>query len=247
MVQYSICLPIGQEGDGPVADGESAGGMDARRTRAQTFRDHPRPQVCMALIESGTLPTLEGERVRLRWLSDADVPALFAIFGDPTVTRYWSTPALRDEAAAAELLGQIHDNVRTGKGFQWGIVLRGHDTVIGTCTLYNPDFNNQRTELGFALARAQWGKGLATEAIRVVLAYAFDVLGFRRIEADVDPRNDASLRVLEGVGFIREGFLRERYNVDGEIQDSVYLGLLRSDWTGARGGAQATMQGDTRR
>ena len=190
----------------------------------------------MSHSDRQTLPTLEGERISLRWLTEADVPALFAIFGDPEVTRYWATPALRDEAAAAELLAEIHENVRIRKGFQWGIARRADGVVIGTCTLYQPDFANQRCEIGFALARDSWGRGYASEALRLALAHAFDVLGFRRIEADVDPRNDASLRVLEGLGFVREGYLRERYNVNGEIQDSVYLGLLRGDWTGAGAG-----------
>lgn len=189
----------------------------------------------MTQPDSQSLPTLEGERIRLRCLTDADVPALFAVFGDPEVTRYWATPALRDRAAAGELLAEIRENVRIRKGFQWGIARRADDEVIGTCTLYHPDFAHQRSEIGFALARASWGHGYASEAVRLALAYAFDVLGFRRIEADVDPRNGASLRALERLGFVREGYLRERYNVEGEIQDSVYLGLLRREWAGGGG------------
>jgi RimJ/RimL family protein N-acetyltransferase len=191
----------------------------------------------MSVTTTPALPTLEGERVRLRWLTDADVPALFAIFGDAEVTRYWSTPALPDESAAASLLAEIHDNVRVRRGFQWGIALRTDDAIIGTCTLYHPDFTHQRCEIGFALARAQWGRGYAAEAIRLALTHAFDELGFRRIEADVDPRNHSSLRTLERLGFVREGYLRERYNVNGEIQDSVYLGLLRSEWSGGAAGS----------
>ena len=188
----------------------------------------------MASLE---LPTLEGDRIRLRPPTEADIPALFAVFGDAEVTRYWATPALRDESAAAELLAEIHENVRVRRGFQWGIARRPDDSLIGTCTLYQPDFTHQRCELGFALGRAHWGKGYATDAIRLALDHAFGPLGFRRIEADVDPRNHASLRTLERLGFVREGYLRERYNVDGEIQDSVYLGLLRSDWAGGAAGA----------
>ena len=206
--------------------------MDGRCAVAQTSASLHRRAMTTPPIPQ-VLPTLAGGRIRLRWLTQADVPALFAIFGDPDVTRYWATPALRDEDAAAELLAEIHENVRIRKGFQWGIARLTDDRVIGTTTLYAPDFTNQRCEIGFALARECWGKGYASEALRLVLAYAFDVLGFRRIEADVDPRNSSSLRALERLGFVREGYLRERYNVNGEIQDSVYLGLLRSDWTGA--------------
>ena len=181
-------------------------------------------------MDTTSLPTLEGQTIRLRWLTGADVPALHAIFSDPEVTRYWATPPLASEDAAAALLAEIHENVRIRKGFQWGIARRDDDGVIGTCTLYQPDFRHQRCEIGFALARAHWGKGHATEALGLAIPFAFEVLQFRRIEADVDPRNAASLRSLERLGFVREGYLRERYNVNGEIQDSVYLGLLRSEW-----------------
>ena len=176
------------------------------------------------------LPTLDGERVRLRWLTERDVPALFAVFGDPAVTRYWSTPALPDEAAAAGLLADIHARFHARTSFQWGIARRDDDVVVGTVSLYRPDFAHRRSEIGFALGRDHWGRGYASDAIRLAIGYAFDVLRFRRIEADVDPRNDASLRALERAGFRREGYLRERYEVDGEIQDSVYLGLLRAEW-----------------
>jgi RimJ/RimL family protein N-acetyltransferase len=60
--------------------------------------------------------------------------------------------------------------------------------------------------------------------------HAFGTLGLHRVEADVDPRNDASLRLVERLGFRREGHLRERYFVAGEIQDSVIYGLLAPDW-----------------
>lgn len=176
------------------------------------------------------LPTLDGERVRLRWLSDRDVPALFAVFGDPAVTRYWSAPALRDEGAAAELLAQIHAHFRDRTSFQWGIARRDDDELLGTCSLFRPNFEHRRSELGFALGQAHWGRGYASEAIRLAIAYAFDVLRFGRLEADVDPRNLPSLRALESLAFRREGYLRERYHVNGEVQDSVLLGLLATEW-----------------
>ena len=68
--------------------------------------------------------------------------------------------------------------------------------------------------------------------------YAFEVLNFHRIEADVDPRNDASVRTLERLGFQREGYLRERWQVNGEIQDAFFYGLLRPDWETRQGAAK---------
>jgi RimJ/RimL family protein N-acetyltransferase len=183
---------------------------------------------------SPTLPTLDGERVRLRPISAGDVPALFAVFGDAAVTRYWSTPALRNEAEASELLVQIDAKIRARFSFQWGIASRDDDALLGTCSIYRPDFEHLRSEIGFALGRVHWGRGYASEAIRLAIACAFDVLGLERLEADVDPRNDASLRALERLGFRREGYLRDRYRLNGEVQDSVILGLLRREWRAPR-------------
>ena len=67
------------------------------------------------------------------------------------------------------------------------------------------------------------------------MRFAFEELGLRRIEADVDPRNEASIRLLERLGFQREGYLRERWLVDQEINDTVFYGLLRREWLGATG------------
>ena len=71
---------------------------------------------------------------------------------------------------------------------------------------------------------------MMSEALTALLEFAFGVLGLERIEADADPRNERSLRLLERQGFRREGYLRERYHLEGEIQDAVFLGLLRREW-----------------
>ena len=72
-----------------------------------------------------------------------------------------------------------------------------------------------------------------SEALATLLDFAFGTLKLRRLEADVDPRNENSLRILGRLGFRREGLLRERWNVNGEIQDSVFLGLLACEWAEA--------------
>ena len=102
--------------------------------------------------------------------------------------------------------------------------------IIGTCTLANIDRGHRRAELGFALAKAFWGQGLIRVALPAVIQFAFECLGLHRIEADTDPRNVASMRVLERLGFQREGHFRDRYFQFGEAQDAVAYGLLRRDW-----------------
>lgn len=182
------------------------------------------------LPDATALPTIPTERLRLRALTPADAPALFAVFGDPAVCRYWSRPALPDFAAAVALTEEIRALFAARTLFQWGIAERGTDTVVGTCTLAALSAEHRRAEVGFALARRVWGRGYIAESLPALVGFAFAVLDLHRLEADVDPRNAASIRALERAGFAREGCQRERYFLHGEVQDAVLYGLLRRDW-----------------
>ncbi len=177
-----------------------------------------------------SLPTINASRVSLRWITEEDVDALYLIFSHTEVMRYWSTPPLADRSAAVKLLHEIHDGFRRQTLLKWGIARRTDDALIGTTTLFNLDLANHRAEIGYGLDRAHWGNGYMNEALQALLAYAFEELALHRIEADVDPRNGASIRTVERLGFQREGYLRERWQVNGEIQDSLFYGLLRPDW-----------------
>ena len=180
--------------------------------------------------DGGRLPTLVAPRLQLRWIEPDDLDDLYGVFSDPDVTRYWSHLAWTSPDEAPIYLESIHQGFQQGNLFQWGIALRGDDRLVGTTTLCDIDFAQGRAELGFALARDHWGRRYAREALTVLLAHAFGTLGLRRIEADVDPRNLPSLHTLEALGFLREGYLRQRWQVGGELQDSVLMGLLASDW-----------------
>jgi RimJ/RimL family protein N-acetyltransferase len=176
------------------------------------------------------LPRLETPRLKLRTLTDADLPSLFSIFSDPEAMRYWSRPAMTDVAEAEALLSEIQRHAEEETLFQWGIARREDDLVIGTCTLFRIDREHRRGELGYILRRDHWGRGLAHEALTALVGHAFGAMGLHRLEADIDPRNAGSIRSVERLGFKPEGRLRERYFVAGEIQDSLIYGLLAPEW-----------------
>ena len=186
------------------------------------------------MIEGDRLPTLDAPRVRLRWLTANDVDALFAIFSDEAMMRYWSSTAMKERAEAEDLLAKIHKYFAEKSGFQWGVERKDDCLLLGTCTLFNIHKENMRAEVGYCLRSVHWGKGYMGEALGALIDHAFRVLKLRRLEADVDPNNANSLRMLERMGFNREGLLRERWNVAGEIQDSVFLGLLAREWRNVR-------------
>jgi RimJ/RimL family protein N-acetyltransferase len=176
------------------------------------------------------LPVLECERVRLRPYRAADADALFRVFGDPEVAGYWSFPPWTERAqAAAFLVPLVAPPAEAPTVIPWAIAERASDELVGTATIFAWHREQQRAEIGYSLGRARWGHGLAREAVTRALAFGFDELGLRRFEADIDPRNAASLALAERLGFIREGYLRERWLVNGEVCDSVVFGLLASE------------------
>jgi RimJ/RimL family protein N-acetyltransferase len=190
----------------------------------------PAPSPALPPTRAARLPTLVAPRVQLRWMDSRDIEDLYTVYSDPEVVRYWSHTAWPQRDEASIYLEAIENGFQAGNLFQWGIALRGDDRVIGTVTLYGIDHTQGRAEVGFALARDHWGHRYGQEALTVLFKHAFDALSLRRIEADVDPRNLPSLRTLENLGFRREGYLRQRWRVAGELQDSVLMGLLANDW-----------------
>jgi len=177
-----------------------------------------------------TMPTIAAQRVSLRPLTSNDANDLFRIFGDAEVMRFWSSPPWQDVADAHALIENVTRGAAENQFYQWGVAHNDEDTVIGTCTLFQLDRRNRRAEIGFILRRDCWGQGFMTEALGALLQFSFETMKLHRLEADVDPRNEACIRLLERVGFQREGLLRERWLVNGEVNDSLMLGLLRGDF-----------------
>lgn len=186
---------------------------------------------------NATLPSLFTPRLVLRWLTERDVDALFAIFSDPEVMRYWNAPAMQSMFEARALLNRVHMSFVDRTALRWGIARREDDLVIGTCSLFHLDEQSGRAEVGYALGRAYWGQGFIQETLKAVLDHAFGPMNLRRIEAEIEPENVASVRAVERMGFVREGLLRERWLVEGKTSDSLMLGLLRREWE-ARGAGQ---------
>lgn len=178
---------------------------------------------------------LATERLTIRRLSEADIPAIFGIFSHPEVMRYWSSPPYSNLAQAEEMVENTLMDYEDGRSLQMGIERSADCILIGTCTLHHFHEQCRRAELGYALGRPHWGRGYMNEALHAFVGHAFENMGLNRLEADIDPRNSASAKTLEGLGFQREGLLRERWIVEGEVSDSALYGLLRSEWMAANG------------
>jgi RimJ/RimL family protein N-acetyltransferase len=141
-------------------------------------------------------------RLRLRPPAEVDAPAVFASFAaDPEVTRYltWRPHRTLDDAEAA--LAARRGRLAQGAEYSWILERAESPGVIGVVSAWPAD---GAVELGFVLARAHWGQGLATEAVVAVRDWALDA-GAQRVWATCDLENRASARVLEKAGFERLG------------------------------------------
>ncbi|MEO7393205.1 MAG: GNAT family protein [Ramlibacter sp.] len=178
--------------------------------------------------------TLRTPRLLLRPLREADAPALFAIFSDARVSRYLSRPAWTELQLAHERITRDIEAMATGKYVRFGLEPLDGAPIIGECCLFNWVEPSRRAEIGYALGTSAWGKGHMGEALAALVEFGFSEMALNRIEADIDPRNTASAKILDQLGFRQEGLLRERWVVAGEVSDTGLYGLLASDWRAAR-------------
>jgi RimJ/RimL family protein N-acetyltransferase len=174
------------------------------------------------------------ERLLIRRFRPDDTAAFAAYRSDPEVARYQSWEAPVPEPEAARLVAEFGAAEEGVPGwFQYAVELRAAGTLIGDVGICLHD-NGKQAELGFTLAPAHQGKGLATEAVRCVLNRVFD-RGIHRVSADCDARNTASARLLERLGFRREGHRIEHTWIKGEWTDDLLFGLLARDWRAMEG------------
>jgi RimJ/RimL family protein N-acetyltransferase len=170
-------------------------------------------------------------RLVLRAPELSDAEALFSIFSNPEVMRYWSTQPWQHVQEATARIERDRAALLNGSAVRLLLQPVDGGSVLGAVTLLSFVPSSRRAEVGYILSRQAWGKGLMHEALCGLLSYGFDKLSLRRVEADVDPRNERSAKVLERLGFVREGFLRERWLVGDEVSDTALYGLLAREWS----------------
>lgn len=178
-------------------------------------------------------PILETPRLRLRALVPGDLDVMHRLQSDPEVTRYFGRGPLTREQAK-ERVDQAIEGVRAGTSIRWGLTLPGTDELAGTAALWRWNKEHRWAEIGYELAPEHWGKGLMPEALRAIFRYGFEEMGLHRVEANLAPDNVASRRVLEKLGFVREGLFRENWYHEGQFTDTATYGLLRRDFEAAQ-------------
>jgi len=169
-------------------------------------------------------------RLELHPLEIGDETRLFEIYSDPEFMRYWSCVPWTEVDQGVTMIRADKAAMESGEYIALGIYRQTDQRLVGTCCLFKIYEPCRRAELGYGIARDSWRRGYMTEAISALMDYGFVDMGLNRLEADVDPRNTASCRSLENLGFVQEGLLRQRWIAGKETSDSAIYGLLASDW-----------------
>ena len=174
------------------------------------------------------LPLLHGRGVTLRELRRSDAASLCALLTTAEVARFISPPPTTVEGFE-RFIDWTHRQRTAGHYACFAIVPGGIDTAVGIFQLRRLEPSFETAEWGFALGSAFWGTGLFAEGAPLVVQFAFDEVGVRRLEARAAVQNDRGNGALEKIGAVREAVLRGAFHKDGEYLDQNLWTILRKD------------------
>ena len=172
-------------------------------------------------------PELLSARLRLRATVLEDAEALSAIFASEEALQHGGRAPLADVARVREKLASDMEEARRGETVLWSATERGQDLALGYVGLHHWVQASRCAEVGYALAPAYWGRGYMRELLPLLVRFGFEQMGLHRIEAQVDPLNAASVRLVERAGFTLEGVLRDKVaSPRGGFADLAVYALL---------------------
>ncbi|WNF25192.1 GNAT family protein [Mesobacillus jeotgali] len=174
-------------------------------------------------------PVIETDRLILKEIIRDDAEDIFKYLSDENVMKYYGLEPFKSIDEAMEEIGWYQSIFDEGSGVRWGITLKGHRNVIGSCGFLNKVPQHYRSEIGFELSKEYWGKGIANEALAAVIQYGFEQMNLQRIQALIEPLNLSSQKLVERNGFIKEGLMRNYEYTCGKFDDLFMYSLIKQD------------------
>lgn len=162
-----------------------------------------------------TFPPLDAGEFALREILPEDAADWYRYLGDREVT---------------ELTSSDYDSQAEETAMRWAIARKDDGVMVGDCGYNHFDWRSESAVIGYQLSKEYWGRGVMTNAVNTMLRWGFAELGLNRIEATTNPLNHRSARVLEKLGFQREGTLRDYVLARGAFRNCWIWGLVRREW-----------------
>ncbi|MEA5592793.1 GNAT family protein [Rivularia sp. UHCC 0363] len=173
-------------------------------------------------------PELETENLLLRQVNQSDAEAVFQHFSDKEVLKYHNLEAFTNIEQAENLIASFYERFHNQQMIRWGITKKEDNILIGTCG-YNWLQKSFQAEIGYELSQAYWRRGIMTEALSAMIKFGSEKMELNRIAATVMLENTASMKLLEKLGFVEEGILKEYGFWKGEFHDLKMFALLRKE------------------
>ena len=175
------------------------------------------------------LPVLTAETITLRELRMSDAPSLLAMLATEEVARFISPPPTTIEGFE-RFIAWTQRERENGNYVCFGVVPDGMEHAVGLFQVRQLEPSFATAEWGFAIGSEYWGSGVFVEGARLVLDFAFRVIGVHRLEARAAVKNGRGNGALRKVGATQEGLLRRSFVRRGEYLDQALWTILDSDW-----------------
>lgn len=182
------------------------------------------------VMKISTFPVLETDRLILRQVDTDDAESVLKYLSDQEVMKYYGLEPFDSINDALDEISWYQSIFEENTGIRWGITIKNQNEVIGSCGFLNRVPKHYRSEIGFELSKDYWGQGIASEALKAICKYGIEQLNLQRIEALIEPPNLSSQRLVERLGFIREGLLRNYEFTSGKFDDLYMYSLLRKEF-----------------
>ncbi|MFC9540001.1 GNAT family N-acetyltransferase [Lysinibacillus sp. NPDC056959] len=177
-------------------------------------------------------PLLNSEKLVLKKIEDAHLQELFAIYDNEKVFEYCGIIPKHNIQTVSKMIGHFDRDYKKETIVKWGIFQKSHsDQLVGIIEAMEFNQKVNMVTIGYYLAEDYWGKGLASDAVNILVKFLFEEVNINRIQAEVMPLNEASKKVLQKNGFLKEGLLRQAKVWSGKgVVDLEIYGLLKEEY-----------------
>jgi ribosomal-protein-alanine N-acetyltransferase len=180
----------------------------------------------MLEVNFDPFPLLETERLTLRRLTLEDAPEMFALRSNVDAMKHICRPLQTTIEEARVQILKINEMINFNDGIGWALCLKARKKMIGTLSFHRIQKEHHRAEIGYMLHPDYWRTGIMSEAIKAIVDYGFNELKFHSIEAQIDPTNTASEKILQKFKFVKEAYYKENFFFDGQFLDTAVYSLL---------------------
>jgi len=176
------------------------------------------------------LPEIQTPRLILRRMKKQDYRDMYEYASDPRVTEFLTWDVHPDPSYTMRYLSFISGKYKSGEFYDWAILWREDQKMIGTCGFTSFSHAQNSAEIGYVLNPKFWGREIALEAVRAILDVGFFTLNLHRVEAHYIEGNERSRRVMEKAGMRYEGMYRESMYVRGRYVSVGVCAILASEY-----------------